>query len=151
SLGGISTTVNPLYTVRELTQQLKDSNAKFLLTVPMFMENARAAAAAVGTIQETFVFGEAEGATPFASLLHYGDNPPAVSIDPKNDLVALPYSSGTTGLPKGVMLTHRNLVAEMAAASGRPDIVFPSETDTLLAFLPYFHIYGIVMFLSFGL
>jgi acyl-CoA synthetase (AMP-forming)/AMP-acid ligase II len=151
SIGGISTTVNPLYTVRELAQQLRDSRAKFLLTVPMFIENARAAAQEVGTIKELFVFGEAEGVTPFAELLTQGNQPPEVSIDPKSDLVALPYSSGTTGLPKGVMLTHHNLVAEMCAATGRPDVVFPGENDTLLAFLPYFHIYGIVMFLSYGL
>jgi len=151
SLGGASTTVNPLYTARELTQQLRDSEAKYLFTVPLFMDNARAAAEAVGTIQEIFVLGEAEGATPFASLLTHGDNPPRVTVDPRNDVVALPYSSGTTGLAKGVMLTHRNLVAEMSTAGGRPDIAFPSESDTLIAFLPYFHIYGIVMFLSFGL
>ena len=151
SLGGVSTTINPLYTVRELIQQLRDSNAKFLFTVPMFMDNARAAAAEQGAIQEIFVLGEADGATPFASLLTHGDQPPSVSIDPRNDLVALPYSSGTTGLAKGVMLTHRNLVSQMCAASGRPDLVFPSDSDTLIAFLPYFHIYGIVMFLSFGL
>jgi acyl-CoA synthetase (AMP-forming)/AMP-acid ligase II len=49
------------------------------------------------------------------------------------------------------MLTHHNLVAQLATAAGRPDLVFPDERDTLLAFLPYFHIYGIVMFLTFGL
>jgi acyl-CoA synthetase (AMP-forming)/AMP-acid ligase II len=102
-------------------------------------------------MREIFVLGEAEGATPFASLLEHGDQPPRVAIDPKKDLVALPYSSGTTGLPKGVMLSHYNLVAELCMADGRPDLVFPSEHDTLLAFLPYFHIYGIVMFLSYGL
>jgi len=151
SLGGISTTVNPLYTPRELAQQLNDARANYLLTVPAFMDNARAAVREVPTVREIFVLGEAEGATPFASLLEYGDQPPRVQIDPKNDLVALPYSSGTTGLPKGVMLSHHNLVAELCAVDGRPDVVFPGEHDTLLAFLPYFHIYGIVMFLSFGL
>ena len=151
SLGGISTTVNPLYTSRELAQQLNDAKANYLLTVPMFMSNALEAARQVPTLREILVFGEAEGATPFASLLEHGDQPPKVTIDPRTDLVALPYSSGTTGLPKGVMLTHHNLVAELCMADGRPDLVFPGEHDTLLAFLPYFHIYGIMMFLSFGL
>jgi acyl-CoA synthetase (AMP-forming)/AMP-acid ligase II len=151
SLGGTITTVNPLYTVGELAQQLTDCEAKYLLTVPPMMANARAAAERVSTVKEMFVFGEADGATPFASLLTHGDQPPKVTINPRTDLVALPYSSGTTGLPKGVMLTHHNLVAELCAANGRPDIVFPGEQDTLLAFLPYFHIYGIVMFLTFGL
>ena len=151
SLGGICTTVNPLYTVRELALQLGDCGAKFLLTIPQFMDNARAAVETVKSVREIFVFGEAEGATPFASLLTHGDQPPQVSIDPHVDLLALPYSSGTTGLPKGVMLTHHNLVSEMAAIDGRPDIVFPDEHDVLLAFLPFFHIYGVVMFLTFGL
>jgi acyl-CoA synthetase (AMP-forming)/AMP-acid ligase II len=151
SLGGVCTTVNPLYTPRELAQQLNDAHASYLLTVPPFMDNAREAARQVPSIREIFVFGEAEGATPFASLLEHGNEPPTVAIDAKQDLVALPYSSGTTGLPKGVMLTHYNLVAELSMVNGRPDLVFPTERDTLLAFLPYFHIYGIVMFLSLGL
>jgi acyl-CoA synthetase (AMP-forming)/AMP-acid ligase II len=151
SLGGTVTTVNPLYTVGELAQQLTDSQAKYLLTVPPFMDNARAAAERVPSVREIFVFGEAPGATAFASLLQHGDQPPTVDIDPHADLVALPYSSGTTGLAKGVMLTHHNLVAQLCAAHGRPDIVFPDERDTLLAFLPFFHIYGIVMFVTFAL
>ena len=68
-------------------------------------------------VREIFVFGEAEGATPFASLLEHGADPPAVEIDPREDLVVLPYSSGTTGLPKGVMLTHYNLVANLLQAA----------------------------------
>jgi len=151
SLGGISTTVNPLYTPRELAQQLNDARASYLLTVPAFIDSAREALRQVPSVREVFVFGEAEGATPFASLYQHGDQPPAVSIDPRKDLVALPYSSGTTGLAKGVMLTHYNLVAELSLAGSRPDLVFPDEKDTLLAFLPYFHIYGIVMFLSHSL
>src|SRR5947209_11078204 len=135
SLGGIATTVNPLYTPRELAQQLNDSKASYLLTVPPLMDSAREAARQVPSLREILVFGEAEGATPFASLLTHGDEPPQVTIDPRSDLVALPYSSGTTGLPNGVMLTHRNLVSELTIASSRQDIAFPGEADTLLAFL----------------
>ena len=153
TLGGVATTVNPLYTERELAQQLTDAGARYLLTVGPLLEKARAAAAHVPAIREIFVLGEAalDGATPFASLLDHGDQPPSVTIDPRADLVALPYSSGTTGLPKGVMLTHHNLVSELSLVEGRPDHVFPGPTDTLLAFLPYYHIYGIVIFLNFAL
>src|SRR5882724_8877467 len=68
TLGGVCTTVNPLYTEHEIGQQLKDAGARFLVTVPEFLAKARAAASEA-KIEEVFVFGEAEGATPFASLI----------------------------------------------------------------------------------
>src|SRR5205814_7046388 len=61
SLGGTITTVNPLYTPRELAQQLNDSRASYVLTIPMFMDNVREAVQQVPTIREIFVLGEAEG------------------------------------------------------------------------------------------
>jgi acyl-CoA synthetase (AMP-forming)/AMP-acid ligase II len=150
SLGGVVTTVNPLYTATEVAKQLQDSAARFLLTVPPFLPTAREAAAQA-KVEEIFVFGEAEGVTPFATLLASGGTPPEVAIDPRKDLVALPYSSGTTGLPKGVMLTHHNLVAQMCAIEGVTDAELISPQDTVLAFLPFFHIYGISAFLDFSL
>ena len=111
--GGVVTGANPLLTAGELAGQLADAGASILVTVPPFLDTAKAAAGRAG-VGEVLVFGEAEGATPFASLLATGGPPPEVEIDPARDLAALPYSSGTTGLPKGVELTHANLVAQAA-------------------------------------
>ena len=141
SIGGVNTTANPTYGAAELAKQLRDSGARFLMTVPHLAVNALQAAADVGGI-EVFVFGEAAGCTPFAQLLTAGDEPPAVTIDPARDLVALPYSSGTTGLPKGVMLSHRNLVANLAQC----DFIDTSVPgDHTIGVLPSFHIYGMVV------
>lgn len=147
ALGGINTTVNPLYTAGELANQLNDCKAKFLLTVPPFLDKALAAAQE-SAVQEVFVFGEAEGATPFAALLQHEAASPQVQLDPHKDLVALPYSSGTTGLPKGVMLTHHNLVANICQIR---DIEGYNEQDTLIGILPFFHIYGLTVIMCMAL
>jgi acyl-CoA synthetase (AMP-forming)/AMP-acid ligase II len=112
TLGGVVTTVNPLYTAAEVAHQLKDARAKFLLTIPPLLDKALEAAEGTG-VREVFVFGEAEGATPFSSLLQNEGVLPETEINPREDLVALPYSSGTTGVAKGVMLTHYNMVANL--------------------------------------
>jgi len=149
-VGGVNTTINPLYTAEETAFQLKDAGARLLVTAPPFIEAARVAARAAG-IEELFVFGEVHepnGARTFASLLETDAAVPRVEIDPKNDLVALPYSSGTTGTAKGVMLTHHNLVANMCQMDG---LDYFREDDILMCVLPLFHIYGLVVVLNMGL
>ena len=146
TLGGIVTPINPLYTKHEIAHQLKDSGARFLVTTPACAEKARDAHK-IG-IEELFVFGSAEGATAFDSLLVDNGRAEQVEIDPLEDLVALPFSSGTTGLPKGVMLTHHNLVANICQMEG---LCYFYETDTLICVLPLFHIYGLVVVLNMGL
>ena len=148
--GGINTTVNPLYTAEELTNQLKDSGARYLFTVAAFLDKAKEAAAA-SVIEEIFVVGDGAGATPFAELADATGEVPSVAIDPANDLVVLPYSSGTTGLPKGVMLTHRNLVANLCQTDSVSDFDGFIESDTIIAVLPFFHIYGMVVVMSLGM
>ena len=144
AVGGINTTVNSLYSTNDLIHQFTDSKAKFLITIPAFMDRALPAADKCG-IEEIFVLGEAKGATPFIELLKNDGIAPEVTIDPKNDLVALPYSSGTTGLSKGVMLTHENLVSDMVLTTSINTI---TDKDVLIGVLPFFHIYGMVLILN---
>ena len=147
STGGRCTTMNPLYTANEVAHQLEDSGARFLVTVGPMLEVAREAAAKAG-IEEVFVVGEAEGATPIAELLGDPSKAPSPEIDPDGDLAVLPYSSGTTGLPKGVMLSHRNLVANLS----QMHVALPiGEDDVLVGVLPFFHIYGMVVIMNQGL
>jgi acyl-CoA synthetase (AMP-forming)/AMP-acid ligase II len=146
-LGGITTTINPLYTVEELAFQLNDARAKYLVTTPAFLEKALQGKER-SLVQELFVFGEADGATPFAALLAENERVPEVEIASGEDVVALPYSSGTTGLAKGVMLTHRNLVANLCQMA---PLGFVTEQDTVIGVLPFYHIYGLTVILSLSL
>jgi acyl-CoA synthetase (AMP-forming)/AMP-acid ligase II len=101
-------------------------------------------------IEHIVMFGEPGAAVAYGRAAARGfdalaatpGNPPRVVIEP-DDLVALPYSSGTTGLPKGVMLTHRNLVANILQLQATGHYVLNDETT--VAFLPFFHIYGLTV------
>jgi acyl-CoA synthetase (AMP-forming)/AMP-acid ligase II len=146
-LGGIVTTANPLYTPDELAFQLNDTQAKFILTIPMFVEKVMTAVKG-SQVREIFVLGEAEGATPFASLMKNDGQLPQVTINPRTDLAVLPYSSGTSGRPKGVLLTHYNLVAITRQVE---DLARYDETSRTIGVLPFYHIYGMVVLMNYPL
>jgi 4-coumarate--CoA ligase len=143
--GGIVTTINPTYTSGEVHHQLVDSGATRLVTVPMFLETVTAATAGSG-VKEVYVIGEAEG---FASIASLTGAPLAEQVPVAlDDVVVLPYSSGTTGLAKGVMLTHANLVANIEQTLGT---VALQQDDAFIAVLPFFHIYGMQVLMNTGL
>ncbi len=144
----IVTSANSLYTPGELAHQLADSGAKLLFTVSPFLERAAAALAEAGLPEDAVVtLDKVDGVTSLAELLETTASPPERTTT-ATDTAVLPYSSGTTGRAKGVILTHRNLVANLVqiAAMGQTS----SETK-ILAVLPFFHIYGMTCMMNQGL
>jgi len=142
-LGGHAALPNPLGTTEEFAGQLSRTKARLVITVAPLLERVAPAARAAG-IADIVVIGDAPGGMrTFASLLANAPLDPLPDVDP-GSLVALPFSSGTSGRPKAVKLTHRNLIANMHQfAVGMPQ----ADGCRVLAVLPYFHIYGLVLIL----
>jgi len=141
--GGVLTTFNPLYREREVQHQLEDAGAVVLFH---------------STLHGPLVDGVRDGAKTVRHYLNLDEiwtladsvagEPARVAIDPEEDLAALPYSSGTTGLPKGVMLTHFNLVSNVRQING---VGMLDRYSVLLDFLPFYHIYGLTVLMNSGL
>lgn len=143
--GASVTTVHPLATPEEFGKQLTDSAARWIVTVSPLLETARRAAELAGGVREIFVCDSAPGHRSLLDMLASTAPEPQLDIDPAEDVAALPYSSGTTGMPKGVMLTHRQIATNLAqlepAMSAGPG-------DRILAVLPFFHIYGLTALMN---
>ncbi|MGB4779098.1 AMP-binding protein [Microbacterium sp.] len=147
--GGTVTTINSLYTPREIEKQLQDAGATWLVTVSPLLPQAVAAATAVGIPADRLIVLDGAPDHPsLRDLLAERRPAPEVSFDPATHLAVLPYSSGTTGVPKGVMLSHRNLVANVAQCRVSIDL---RDSDRVLAVLPFFHIYGMTVLLNLAL
>ncbi|EDO33258.1 predicted protein [Nematostella vectensis] len=147
-IGGIVTSMNPLYTGREVAHQLVHSQASWLLTVPPCIPRAMEGAKEAG-VANVYVVGEAEGCASLSELLEDDGTclPTDLSIKPREDIAALPYSSGTTGLPKGVQLTHYNLIADSCIVMGE-SFTHYSRDSHVLALLPFYHSYGLMVNLA---
>ncbi|MGA5519908.1 4-coumarate--CoA ligase family protein [Streptomyces pseudogriseolus] len=143
--GASVTTVHPLATPEEFAKQLRDCAARWIVTVSPLLDSARRAAELAGGVEEIFVCDSASGHRSLIDMLACTAPEPAVGIDPAEDVAALPYSSGTTGIPKGVMLTHRQIATNLAQL--QPAIT-AGPGDRVLAVLPFFHIYGLTALMN---
>jgi acyl-CoA synthetase (AMP-forming)/AMP-acid ligase II len=148
--GAVVTTVNPLAPADDIAWQLTHSRARWLITTAASAADGAGQAATAAGIRETFAFGTtraAGAALPFTWLtdLDHQDRLPAIS--PDDDAVLL-YSSGTTGRPKGVLLSHRNLVASLCQMRAAHRV---GPHDVLLTALPLWHLYALQVTLALGL
>ncbi len=142
--GATVTTVNALYNADELHKQLVDSKAKLLVTISLFLPVATAAVQGTD-VTEIFVCDSAEGYRSVMELVASTAPEPEVTIDPAEDVAVLPYSSGTTGAAKGVMLTHRNIATNIAQTEV---MIKLGEDERIIAILPFFHIYGLTVLMN---
>src|SRR2546428_1781264 len=163
--GATVTPISPMYTSHEVRYQLEDSGARAVICQDVLYEKVAKAGVAIDLLVVTNVgeylpavkrlFSRKMQTPPQAHRLQdllkrHPPRPPAIALDPKTDIAALPYTGGTTGNPKGVMLTHYNLVAALVGAQAAFRAFEPGK-EVILAFLPFFHIYGQAVIMLNGL
>jgi acyl-CoA synthetase (AMP-forming)/AMP-acid ligase II len=138
--GAKVTTLNPLYREREVEHQLDDAEAVVVFAAKAMLPTVEAVREHLPRLRQLYAMEDLLSMVESAS-----DAPEPVEIDPERDIAALPYSSGTTGMPKGVMLSHYNLTSNIRQMRATNLV---HEDSVLLAFLPFFHIYGLMVLLN---
>ncbi|KAG6649128.1 hypothetical protein CIPAW_07G191300 [Carya illinoinensis] len=142
-IGAVITTANPFYTPAEIAKQARASNSKLFITQAAYVNKVKEFAKE-NDGKVVCIDSPPEGFLHFSELIEANENDiPAVKVN-SDDVVALPFSSGTTGLPKGAMLTHEALVTSVSQQvdGENPNLYFHSE-DVILCVLPLFHIYAL--------
>src|SRR5579863_6303497 len=145
--GAVPTLLNPSCREREVRYQLENSAAALLITDGPLLQGINLAG--LPTLRRAYTtLHAATGAEPFANLLKHVTAAIPTPAEPSDQtLAALPYSSGTTGLPKGVMLSHFNLISNVFQIIG-PNSSALNSADTILCCLPLYHIYGLNVILN---
>ena len=146
--GATVTTVNSGYREREIAYQLQASGAQALIVHHTLAEAADVALSGVDEVRDRILIeaGAASAHSFWALIEDQSGPPPEPALDPYEDVAALPFSSGTTGLQKGVMLTHANLHTNVRQNLGRPgEEGVVRRGDVMLVHLPLFHIYGMTV------
>ncbi|CAB1056690.1 Long-chain-fatty-acid--CoA ligase (EC [Olavius sp. associated proteobacterium Delta 1] len=179
-VGAKITPISPVYTSKEVKHQLSDSETKTVICEEILYDNIEKAGVELDNIILSSIgdylpalkraFGKSAlgkaysgmqiptleqiqqaGLLLFKDLIKKSpDQKPDIAIDPKKDIAALPYTGGTTGLPKAAVLTHYNMVALMMQTLAFWPI-FEEGREKIIAFLPFFHIYGQVVVMLNGL
>ncbi len=179
-VGAKVTPISPVYTSKEVKHQLEDSEAETIICQDILYDNVEKTGIPLKNVILTNiaeylpalkkllgksalgkVYGEMHVPTPsfieeaglhqFQTLIKkYPPEPPQIQIQPREDIAALPYTGGTTGLPKAAILTHYNIVSlQTQTVSFWP--IFEEGKEVAIAFLPFFHIYGQVVVMLNGL
>ncbi len=162
-IGGIVVNINPLYTPREIAVVASDSGMRLLITLDLLAANALAVRdqTAIEAIMITSAAEQSaaaaqcpavEGTQRLSDLTAKvtDANVPSVSIDPENDVAVLQYTGGTTGVPKGAMLTHYNIFANVIQTTVLHHPDQKRGQERILLVIPFFHIYGFTVGLISG-